>query len=194
MKMNVIFIKKEFSCLHNIQCTQKLKNKSKFRYSTQFRVLAISGLFSNSSWCSLKFYAHFDNRLRSKGFYFYSFSVRLTLYNFSLWYQISSSSSGTGASKCKSSLDRLRILRRETISPLLLGPQLQKIKRNISFSVAWKDILKFPALLLTSISCVISTDCQDFSTIWQFSVTNALLLRNFSFTVEFQHLENPKIF
>ena len=51
----------------------------------------------------------------------------LTLYNFSLLYQISSSSCsefGTGPSRCRSSLDLDKIFRRETISPLL-GPQLK---------------------------------------------------------------------
>ena len=51
-----------------------------------------------------------------------------TLYNFSLLYQMSSSSCsefGTGPSRCRSSLDLDKIFRRDTISPLL-GPQLKK--------------------------------------------------------------------
>ena len=57
---------------------------------------------------------------------------QLTLYNFSFWYQTSSSSSAcAGPSRLRSSLERERIFRRDTISPLLLGPQLQKRIWNI---------------------------------------------------------------
>ena len=109
-----------------------------------------------------------------KGFSLMTFV--LTLYNFSLWYQISSSSSGTGASICKSSLERLRILRRETISPLLLGPQLKNKNKNWIFPPIFDKVNKYNAferfshlfrgkllaLLLTSISWL-STHCQVFS-------------------------------
>ena len=63
--------------------------------------------------------------------------ISLTLYSFSLLYQTSSSSGSplTGPSKWRSSLERERIFRRETISPLLLGPQLQKNQENSSKSV-----------------------------------------------------------
>ena len=108
-----------------------------------------------------------------KGFSLMTFV--LTLYNFSLWYQISSSSSGTGASICKSSLERLRILRRETISPLLLGPQLKNKNKNWIFPPIFDKVNKYNAferfshlfrgkllaLLLTSISWL-STHCQVF--------------------------------
>ena len=63
-----------------------------------------------------------------------------TLYNFSLLYQMSSSSCsefGTGASRCKSSLDRDKIFRRDTISPLL-GPQL-KFKKIIFIDLDKKN-------------------------------------------------------
>ena len=66
-----------------------------------------------------------------------------TLYNFSLLYQISSSSCsefGTGPSRCRSSLDLDKIFRRETISPLL-GPQLKYNKiielRYIHIFLCW---------------------------------------------------------
>ena len=50
--------------------------------------------------------------------------VVLTLNSFSFWYQTSSSSCG-GASMLRSSRERERILRRETISPPVVGPHLK---------------------------------------------------------------------
>ena len=116
----------------------------------------------------------------------------LTLYNFSLWYQISSSSSGTGASRCKSSLERLRILRRETISPLLLGPQLQrnKKKRTLIFRVNNAFPLKierFSQFFHGKTFWIFPRFCWPQSAQHQHTVTFSLKKSTWQFSVQLQN-------